>query len=238
MQDSGAPCPLRSVCFLNAHDGWAAGGTVQPYLHTSSGVLLATRDGGRHWYRDRGLLLPALKRIGFFDAKHGWAVGDSSPLFPSGVFSSRDGGRSWGPLSGGNSAGWTTGDCFDEHTALLAGRNAVTAAVCQGDWQAGRAGGLDLETLRQLRLVGPPYAWLVGDGGTVLLTADLGGHWRRRRRGPSPPTDRHDGLRRFGRPRPEVLDRRLAGQPPALHGRRRPHVERLCHSHPAAAFLA
>ncbi len=177
-QDSGVACPLCSVCFLDARTGWAAGGFSHPYLHDSSGVVLATRDGGRHWYRNPGLLLPGLKQIRFFDARSGWAAGNSSPLFPSGVFATHDGGRSWTPLCGGNADGWTTGDFFDAHTGILAGRNAATAAVRQGDLEPARAGTLDLQTLRQLRLVVPPYAWLVGDGGAVLFTSDLGGHWR------------------------------------------------------------
>ena len=178
LQESGVACTLWSVSFLDAATGWAAGGFSHPYLHTSSGVVLATRDGGRHWYRDRGGLLPGLKRIGFFDAKHGWAAGNSSPLFPGGVFSSRDGGRSWLPACGGGAAGWTSGDFFDPHTGILAGRNAATATIRQGDLEAGRAAALDLETLRQLRLPAPPYAWLVGDGGAALWTSDLGGHWQ------------------------------------------------------------
>jgi photosystem II stability/assembly factor-like uncharacterized protein/tetratricopeptide (TPR) repeat protein len=183
LQDSGVACTLWSVCFVDADRGWAAGGFSHPYLHTSSGVVLATRDGGRHWYHDRGGLLPGLKRIGFFDAKHGWAAGDSSALFPGGVFNSRDGGRSWTPLGGGSAVGWTSGDFFDPQTGILAGRNAATAAVRQGQFEAGRAGGLDLETLRQLRLPAPPYAWLVGDGGAALWTSDLGGHWQEPPRG-------------------------------------------------------
>ena len=183
LQDSGVACTLRSVCFLDADKGWAAGGFSHPYLHTSSGVVLATRDGGRHWYRDREPLLPELKRIGFFDAKRGWALGNASPLFPGGVFASRDGGRSWTPLCGAATAGWTSGDFFDPHTGILAGRNAATAAIRRGELEMGRAGGLDLETLRQLRLPAPPYAWLVGDGGAAPWTSDLGGHWQEPPRG-------------------------------------------------------
>ena len=82
---SAARC--GSVCFLNAETGWAAGGLSHPYLHSSSGVVLATRDGGRHWHRDPRLMLPALRQIRFFDAKRGWAAGNSSPMFPAGVFS-------------------------------------------------------------------------------------------------------------------------------------------------------
>ncbi len=178
LQDSGVACPLWSVCFINAQTGWAAGGFSHPFLHSSAGVLLATRDGGRHWYHDPKLLLPALKRIHFFDAKHGWAAGDSSPLFPAGVFASRDGGRTWMPLGGGSAAGWTAGDFSDAQTGILAGRNGAVAAVRYGEPASAPAAGLDLQTLRQLRLPAPPFAWLAGDGGTVLFTADLGEHWR------------------------------------------------------------
>ena len=209
LQDSGVACTLWSVSFLDAATGWAAGGFSHPYLHTSSGVVLATRDGGRHWYRDRGLLLPALKRIGFFDAKHGWAAGNSSPLFPSGVFSSRDGGRSWMPACGGSAAGWTSGDFFDPHTGILAGRNAATATIRQGDLEAGRAAGLDLQTLPATAFARPTYAWLVGDGGAcgVRPGRSLAGAVA----GLSPRPGRNDRLRGLGRPRPAVPDGRLPG---------------------------
>ena len=104
LQPSNVSCRLESVHFIDRATGWAAGGYSHPYTHTSTGVLLLTRDGGRHWSRADNLL-PALDEVRFFNHEHGWAVGRSSAMFASGVFVSDDGGRSWTPLPGEKTAG-------------------------------------------------------------------------------------------------------------------------------------
>ena len=177
LQASGVACPLRSICFLNEQKGWAAGGFSHPYTHTSAGVVLLTLDGGRHWYHDPHLLLPALGQLRFFDERQGWAVGNRSAMFPAGVFLTRDGGRTWMPLGGGAAAGWTTAAFLDPHLGLLAGRNGSVAAIRQGEFEPVRMGD-SLQSFRQLKFITPPYAWLVGDGGAVLFSADLGAHWQ------------------------------------------------------------
>ena len=48
-QESGVACPLRPSGSLNEQIGWAGGGFAHPYTHTSTGVLLTTRDGGQTW---------------------------------------------------------------------------------------------------------------------------------------------------------------------------------------------
>jgi photosystem II stability/assembly factor-like uncharacterized protein len=177
-QDSGVGCSLRSVCFINEREGWAGGGFSHPYTHTSSGVLLWTRDGGRHWHRDTRAMLPALRQIRFFDEKQGFALGNSSAMFPGGVLLSHDGGRSWIPSCGGT-AGWTTGEYIDARTVMLAGRNGSLATIRQGDLVPCAAAEGTLQAFRQMRLVAPPFAWLVGDGGLAMFTTDLGAHWQR-----------------------------------------------------------
>ena len=47
------------------------------------------------------LTLPALKHVQFHDARQGWAVGNDSALYPTGVFRTEDGGRSWVTLPAG-----------------------------------------------------------------------------------------------------------------------------------------
>ncbi|HEY1786147.1 MAG TPA: YCF48-related protein, partial [Pirellulales bacterium] len=95
LQTSGVDCPLTAVEFVDARHGWAAGGWTKPFSHATHGVWLETHDGGEHWRIDRSLMLPALRAIKFFDEQNGWAVARSSALFPIGVFTTQDGGRSW-----------------------------------------------------------------------------------------------------------------------------------------------
>ncbi len=180
LQRSGVTCPLASVWFIDRRTGWAAGGFSHPYTHTSSGVLLTTRDGGRHWHHNPKLLLPALKQVRFFDRSHGWAIGCRSAMFPSGVFVTETGGRSWTPLSGENMSlsHWLSGDFLDPHTGNLAGRSGTVAMVQRGGIRPARMGSFGLRNLTRMKLVGPVHGWLVGDGGLVLLTGDLGASWQ------------------------------------------------------------
>jgi len=178
LQQSGVSCPLESVWFIDERAGWAAGGYSHPYTHTSSAVLLSTRDGGRHWQPHAHLPLPALKQIRFFNEKHGWAIGNASAMFPSGVFVTDDGGRSWRPLSGSGTTHWLGGDFLDPNTGTLAGRQGVVAMVQRGGIEPARTGGFGLRNLRRMKLVAPVYGWLIGDGGLVMMTDDLGSTWQ------------------------------------------------------------
>jgi len=190
LQASGVACPLRTVWFVDQRIGWAAGGFVHPYTHSSSGVLLATRDGGRHWQRVSAPLLPALRKLRFFDEKHGWAVGCSSAVYPSGVFLSDSGGRSWTPISGENASDWLAADFLDPRTGVLAGRSGTAAMVRRGAIRPARMGRFGLRDLAAMELVAPVHGWLVGDGGLIMMTGDLGASWQ------SPPGGLPEGMAR------------------------------------------
>ncbi|MBN2477428.1 MAG: hypothetical protein JXB62_22675 [Pirellulales bacterium] len=190
LQRTGLTCPLTSVCFVDRHIGWAVGGFSHPYTHTSSGVLLSTRDGGRHWNAAPELLLPALRTVRFHDEKYGWAIGTPSALFPTGVFTTDSGGRSWRPLSGAAATAWLAGDLTGPNTGALAGRQGAVATVRQGGIEPAQSGGFGLRNLTQMRLVAPVHGWLIGDGGLVMMTGDLGASWQH------PPGPLPEGLAR------------------------------------------
>ncbi|HEX3869207.1 MAG TPA: YCF48-related protein, partial [Pirellulales bacterium] len=176
LQPSGVTCRLSSVSFVDAENGWAVGGTTQGYTHTTRGVLLVTHDGGRSWRCDRTLVLPALRQVRFFDRANGWALGESSATFASGVFSTEDGGRSWTPMSTQTVEGWLCGDFVDPHTGALAGRRGVMAAVRRRGLESSKTPELGLRGLQKMRLTSSG-GWLVGDGGLVLTTTDVGKNW-------------------------------------------------------------
>jgi photosystem II stability/assembly factor-like uncharacterized protein len=173
-QTSGVACALYAVCFHNERLGWAAGGFTQPYTHGCAGVILTTRDGGQHWTPVPKLVLPALRRIGFFDPRHGWALGCRSAMYPSGLFLTDDGGQNWRPLLGEAGPGWLAAGFLDPRSGLLAGRNGAVALVRGGEIEPIRPNGLELRGFNQLRVGPPADAWLVGDGGLVGMTNDLG----------------------------------------------------------------
>ena len=172
LQDSGVACPLLSVCFLDAQVGWAAGGYAHPYAQTSSGVVLATRDGGLHWQQVLKTPLPAVRRIRFSDDRRGWAVGASSAMFPGGVFVTDSGGQGWMPIGGDQSDGWTAADLIGGHSGVLAGRDGQLAALQQGAVRPVETPPLGLRTINQVKLAGPRLGWAIGDDGLILTTGD------------------------------------------------------------------
>lgn len=177
-QPSGASCRLECVHFIDADNGWAAGGISHPYTHASRGVLLRTRNGGRTWAQDQALLVSGLKRVKFFNEAQGWAFGESSALFPSGVFTTEDGGRSWSSVGGLPTPGWLAGDFVDPLTGAVAGRSGTVATVRRRSLEQSLTPGFGLRGLHRMTLSGPATGWLVGDGGLVLTTVDLGATWQ------------------------------------------------------------
>ncbi|HEV7222918.1 MAG TPA: YCF48-related protein [Pirellulales bacterium] len=178
LQPSGVGSRLESVHFIDSENGWAAGGQSHPYTHATRGVLLRTRDGGRSWAIDKGLLLPGLKRVQFFNGALGWAIGEASALFPTGVFATDNGGRTWAALTGLEAQGWLTGDFSGPHSGAIGGRSGTTAAVRRQGLQASRAPSFGLRGLNRIKLSDERAGWLAGDGGLVLATSDLGSSWQ------------------------------------------------------------
>ncbi len=185
-QISGVDCSLHGVCFLDPQRGWAAGGFTQPYTHTSTGVVLLSYDGGKTWMHNAKLLLPTVRRIGFFNPRQGWAIGCRSTMFPSGVFASDDGGRSWRPVPGGNPTGWTAADFADPAHAIVAGGNGSLGLVRGNEVEPLRNDSGELRGILQVKLAAPaapkgtvPFSLtrksgqspagglLVGEGGLV-----------------------------------------------------------------------
>jgi photosystem II stability/assembly factor-like uncharacterized protein len=178
LQSTPVVCPLYSVFFLDRNTGWAAGGAAHPYTHTSSGVVLWTRDGGKQWQTVDKLCLPLLRQVRFFDARRGWAVGATSAMFPSGMFWTDSGGRGWQPFPGGTCRGWLAGAMLDPTTGVLAGRSGSLANMLRAEIAPPRSGAFGLRSLTAVSLVPPVYGWLAGDGGLVMLTADVGTSWQ------------------------------------------------------------
>ena len=177
-QVSGVSCPLESVCFLDQQTGWAAGGQTHPYTHTSTAVVLATSDGGRHWRHLDRVLLPAVKKLRMVTARHGWALACPSALYPTGLFVTDSGGQSWTPLSGARLGHWLAADFVSPQTGAVIGHQGIVAVIQRGGVQPARVGDFGLRRLTNLALVAPVHGWLVGDGGLVMTTADLGASWQ------------------------------------------------------------
>jgi hypothetical protein len=141
-------------------------------------VVLKTLDGGRTWKPEPQSLLPILKKVHFYDAKQGWAVGCSSAASRSGLFVTETGGRSWNALPGPKGAGWLAGDFLAPHDGALIGQNGSAAQVRKGRISPSQTSRFGLRGPKSVQLVPPHYGWLVGEGGLAMLTRDLGHTWQ------------------------------------------------------------
>lgn len=183
----------KDVTFVDGRHGWIVGGRVEPGTRKTTGAVLRTRDGGETWTPLATPTLPELRRVIFDDEKRGWAIGFASAMYPAGVFTTDDGGRSWSPVPGRTGQAWLTGDVRRGGPAMDAARGDRGASLRRLGVVAGADGKLAviqpqdlLETqlvatprraVRDVRLTGPDGGWLVGDGGLVLETRDGGLQW-------------------------------------------------------------
>src|SRR5439155_761316 len=108
-QQTGLRSSLRSVHFLTSDVGWVVGREELPYGMGSVGVVLYTSDGGLEWKRQLANTLPGLNQVRFVDSQTGYFLGDGNDQFPSGVFKTSDGGKSWEPVPGPPTTTWLGG---------------------------------------------------------------------------------------------------------------------------------
>jgi photosystem II stability/assembly factor-like uncharacterized protein len=94
-QVSGTSHPLMAVNFHDDRSGWAVGGTIEPPLKISRGVLFRTSNGGKTWQSVPIPTLPRLIGIQSLGPGHLIAWGDFSTVHQSSIFESLDGGEHW-----------------------------------------------------------------------------------------------------------------------------------------------
>ncbi len=180
-QATGTRASLRSVFFLpeNRFIGWIAGREEQALGQGSVGVLMFTADGGVQWRHVLTNAMPGLNRVRFTDAKIGYVFGDGSDQFPTGVFKTNDGGRTWEAVAGPRSPTWLAGDFLTGQTGILAGAWDRLATFRVERAQAFEVG--DVESLGGRNLNGVfvfnRRALAVGAGGLVLTSESQGARW-------------------------------------------------------------
>src|SRR5207244_1124394 len=121
---------LQSLHFLSPYVGWVVGREALPG-GGPAGIVLYTKDGGLSSRRLLDNSLPGLHLVRFVDEKTGYLAGEGSDQFPSGVFATTDGGRTWAPIAGPRAPAWRGGD-FDAEGGALGGAWNRLATVRRG----------------------------------------------------------------------------------------------------------
>jgi len=191
-QKPGTMTWLRSVFFVNANRGWAAGG---------KGTLLSTDDGGKTWKVSYTSIDDVVRDVFFLDERNGWLVCEANPY----RLKTMEDPRSYLMKTNDGGNNWTRVDVLrPEHKgsdevppkASLTDAILVRAVFSRGGrgWTFGEAGAIFTtrdagETWTRLSsptrhlLLGGTFVdndrgWVVGAGATIIQTSDGGETWR------------------------------------------------------------
>jgi photosystem II stability/assembly factor-like uncharacterized protein len=167
-QKTGTRASLRSVHFLTPYTGWAVGRQELPNGAGSIGVMLRTSDGGIEWQEVGVNVLPGLHVVRFFDEKNGLVCGDGSDAFPSGMFTTTDGGKTWRPVSGPRQPGWRAADFGS--VGIVAGAWGTLGRLHDGTFVEAELDPIGGRTIHAVKVGEVSFA--VGDGGMVLASTD------------------------------------------------------------------
>jgi photosystem II stability/assembly factor-like uncharacterized protein len=182
---------LRTIHFVDAMTGWAAG---------DAGALYRTTDGGRTWKPLLSGVSANINFIHFLDWNHGWMIGEGIRKDEGGtetlLLSTINGGRTWMIQKTPNllSIYFT-----DLQNGWAVGRNATLLHTTNGgnDWkpveEIQRVVGLPVESsnynfgFRDVYFLDADHGWLIGNFygrtqnniGGLFATADGGKTWNR-----------------------------------------------------------
>ena len=174
-------CRFDSVHFIDANQGWAAGGYQLPYINRTHAVVMHTRNGGITWQQIPNLAIPRIRKIQFATPRQGIAYGDSGNVFTGGIFETYDAGKSWSAISRQTDVGWIDGEQTKDHFVTIndtgqLGRysnDQYEAGVLLGDPAASQI------DFRCVKMVDDNQGVAVGTHGRLFRTKNGGLSWQR-----------------------------------------------------------
>ena len=183
-RDSESPriqCRLESVFFVSATHGWIAGGYSNAGSTTSTGVLFATVDGGKSWKQLQGIALPKINQVFFKTPLNGIAIGDGNAAKPTGIFSTRDGGRTWSFVKSGSVESWHTAGHFQGISVLA----SASGKLGRYESESLTPSLIEQQTvdrpshrqINQFQMLDERYGFAVGDMNHLLITRNGGHSW-------------------------------------------------------------
>ena len=196
IQQSGTDAPLFAVDFIDPLNGFAVGGTTEPYSHRGLGVVLQTSNGGQSWERLSTFAFPILYCVRIDTPGNAWVAGSASETCPTGILRTSDNGQSWQLLPGAKNEGWTSLGFINSNVGAGIGLNGAIQVVRDKPALSRtpplglrRANAVDVFNPRPIAMqnanaaqmpmqaISPYSGWLVGDGGVVMCSRNTGMTW-------------------------------------------------------------
>ena len=177
--ESKYTCQLTGIFFLDQQHGWACGGYAVPYLDRTQSVVLRTADGGMSWRVLHNTAAPALKQIHFNSLRSGWAVGQGSHKYRSGIYFTHNGGSTWTSDSPETKRkSWRRAARNGQNTIAVSDSGAIGFSKQVGgnpaDMDAAAILGTGAQRFSDVAIVGEKDAWAVGRRGAIFRSADNG----------------------------------------------------------------
>ena len=179
----GSGIELNSVNFIDALNGWAAGGAYG----SGQNVLLKTTDGGKIWIEVKTDTTLPYNSIYFVDKDTGFVFGEDGIILRT-----TDGGNSWNTSSIDNYMSAYLDVFFfravaftDKSTGFLVGAgyygNEIYKTTDCGrtwQWNEGVLNPKVFGSLYDINFTDINHGFIAGDGGVFLITTDGGNTWR------------------------------------------------------------
>jgi len=170
---------FTGICFTDTLNGWLTGSGWA----IDGGIVGRTRDGGRTWRFESGILSgydsgKGLGRVSFRDPQRGYATASHGQVLITG-----DGGESWRPadVSGPGSGEIFDLQLLDGRTGWAAGSRIVRTEDGGETWRTLTRSTDDdgYELATGIHFIDAWQGFLVSHIGSLLRTDDGGEHWRR-----------------------------------------------------------
>lgn len=154
---------LLRLIFADDRTGWAIG---------EAGLVLASRDGGKTWLRQRSPVSKLLYDICAIDDQQAWIVGGGGAILRT-----VDGGKNWNEQASGITQTLNSVHFVDNKYGWAVGLDGTILATTNGGnrWQQQTSGvGEDLHSVF---FTSKTEGWAAGDRGTLIHTTNGGQSW-------------------------------------------------------------